>query len=71
VTNTGRVPGKDALLLFVTDETRRITPEVKLLKRFAKSPLLAPGESWTYEAVLRPLEDLSYWCVSSVGDPSV
>lgn len=68
VTNTGAIPGKDALLLFLTDETRRITPEMKLLKRFAKSPVLGPGESWTYETVLRPLEDLAYWwVVFSVG----
>jgi hypothetical protein len=63
VTNTGPIPGKDALLLFVTDETRRVTPDMKLLKRFAKSPVLGPRESWTYETALRPLEDLAYWWV--------
>eukprot|EP00976_Prorocentrum_cordatum_P086447 1186512-Prorocentrum_minimum.AAC.1 len=36
--------GKDVVLMFVTDEVRATAPEVKMLKGFHKTPLLAPGE---------------------------
>ena len=63
VTNTGKVAGKDAVLLFLTDYARQVSPEYKLLKRFAKTPLLQPGEAWTYTTTLSPAQDLSFWGV--------
>jgi len=41
VMNTGRRPGKNAVLLFVTDKVRRVTPEYKMLRRFEKVELEA------------------------------
>jgi len=41
VVNTGQRAGKEAVLLFVTDKVRRVTPEYKLLKRFEKVELEA------------------------------
>lgn len=59
MTNTGDVAGKEAVLLFVTDWARRVTPEYKLLKRFEKVALGA-GESKEVTFTLVPEEDLSY-----------
>jgi beta-glucosidase len=44
--NTGKVIGKEAVLLYLTDEVASITPEVKALKGFQKIEL-APNESKT------------------------
>lgn len=44
--NTGKVIGKEAVLLYLTDEVASITPEVKALKGFQKTEL-APNESKT------------------------
>ena len=44
VSNTGRVMGKEAVLLFVSDEVALVSPPVKQLKRFTKLEL-QPGES--------------------------
>lgn len=41
VMNTGRSRGKEAVLLFVTDKVRRVTPEYKMLRRFEKVELEA------------------------------
>ena len=60
VTNSGEIAGKDAMLLFVTDHDRGVTPEKKLLKRFTKTPLLQPGETYTFTTTLEPYEDLAY-----------
>jgi hypothetical protein len=59
VSNTGSVAGKEAVLLFVTDWARRVTPENKLLKRFEKVALGA-GESREVSFTLSPEADLSY-----------
>lgn len=59
VRNAGAVAGKEAVLLFVTDWARRVTPEYKLLKRFEKVALDA-GKSQEMTFTLTPEEDLSY-----------
>lgn len=59
VTNAGRRAGKEAVLLFVTDRVRRVTPEYKLLKRFEKVELAA-GASAEISFMLDAAEDLSY-----------
>lgn len=64
VTNTGPTAGKEAILLFLVDYARRVTPEKKLLKRFAKTPLLQPGESFIFTITIRPRDDLSFYGVA-------
>lgn len=44
VKNTGKLTGKETVLLYLSDKVASITPEVKVLKRFEKINL-APGES--------------------------
>lgn len=44
VTNTGKVAGKETVLLFVADEVASVTPEVKRLRGFEKIAL-NPGET--------------------------
>jgi len=46
VTNTGKLPGKETVQLFLSDIVATVTPPVKLLKRFAKLNL-QPGQSET------------------------
>lgn len=58
VTNTGAVAGSHSVLLFFFDLYRRVTPEYKQLKRFAKVTLGA-GESTTVTFSL-PVSELKY-----------
>ena len=44
VKNTGKVTGKESVLLYLSDKVASITPEVKTLKRFEKISL-KPGDS--------------------------
>lgn len=46
VTNTGKITGKEAVLLFVSDEVASVSPPVKKLKRFTKINL-KPNEKQT------------------------
>ncbi len=46
VVNSGKVAGKEAVLLFVSDEVASVTPEVKRLRGFDKIEL-QPGETRT------------------------
>lgn len=57
ITNTGTVEGKEAVLLFVTDEVATKAPVVKQLKRFSKINL-KPGETKqvVFDLELRDLE---------------
>ncbi|OUJ70399.1 beta-glucosidase [Hymenobacter crusticola] len=59
VTNTGSLPGKEAVLWFLTDEVGRITRPVRLLKHFEKQQF-QPGESRELTFTIRPQESLSY-----------
>ncbi len=58
IVNKGDRPGKEAVLLFVSDLYRSITPPVRELKGFTKI-YLNPGETKTVRFVLRP-DDLSF-----------
>ncbi len=58
VKNTGKVSGKEAVLLYLSDEYASITPEVKALKRFEKISL-QPNESKTVTFTLN-LKDLQF-----------
>ena len=46
VKNTGKLAGKEAVLLYVSDLVASVTPEVKRLRAFEKISL-KPGESKT------------------------
>lgn len=58
VKNTGNVIGKEAVLLYLSDEYASITPEVKALKRFEKIEL-KPNEFKTITFVLKQ-KDLQF-----------
>ncbi|MBN2485422.1 MAG: glycoside hydrolase family 3 C-terminal domain-containing protein [Bacteroidales bacterium] len=58
VKNTGKLAGKEAVLLFVTDEYASVCPVVKQLKRFTKI-YLEPGETKTVTFKLE-LKDLMF-----------
>ncbi|ETO69210.1 Lysosomal beta glucosidase [Phytophthora nicotianae] len=67
VTNRGTRPGKEVVLVFVSQKFRRASvPETKLLKAFKKLDELAPGASQDVEFVLTP-EDWSYYEPHVVG----
>jgi len=58
IVNKGEVAGKEAVLLYVADLYRSITPPVRQLKRFKKIEL-QPGEEKTIKFTLTD-EDLSF-----------
>lgn len=58
ITNTGKLAGKEAALLFVRDEVASMTPAARRLKRFAKVHL-EPGQSKTLTFSLA-IEDLEF-----------
>ena len=58
VTNTGKVAGKEPVLLFISDLVASITPDNKRLRAFDKVEL-APGETKTVTFKVAP-SDLSY-----------
>lgn len=58
VKNTGKMTGKEVVLLYLSDKVASITPEVKALKRFEKINL-APGESKTVTFTLNQ-KDLQF-----------
>lgn len=55
VKNTGSVAGKEAVLVYVTDEVASVTPSVKRLRAFSKETLAA-GESKTVTFTLHSTE---------------
>ena len=59
VTNTGLRAGKEVVMLFLTDQVRRVSPEYKLLKGFEKVEL-SPQESRTVSFTLTAPADLSF-----------
>jgi beta-glucosidase len=61
IKNTGKIAGKEAVLLYLSDKVASITPEVKALKRFQKISL-TPGETKTISFTLNQ-KDLQF-----VGD---
>ena len=58
ITNTG-IDGKEAVLLYVTDDYRSVTPEVRLLKRFQKV-MIGSGQCETVSFTLT-IEDLIFY----------
>lgn len=63
VRNNGPLAGKEAVLLYVSDEYRQIVPDVKLLKRFEKISLNV-GEERTMSFTLS-VEDLSFYGIDN------
>ncbi|KAJ9078329.1 hypothetical protein DSO57_1007625 [Entomophthora muscae] len=59
VTNTGTIPGKEAVLFYITDEYRSISPEVKKLRFFEKI-YLDPQQSKTVSFKIS-LQDLAFY----------
>lgn len=59
VTNTGNIPGKEAVLWFVSDEFGSITRPVKELQHFEKS-LIEPGQSREFRFTIDPRSHLSF-----------
>lgn len=66
VGNTGQVPGKEVVEIYVSKPDTEIDRPVQELKAFAKTPLLSSGES-TDVHILIPVEDLSYWNEATSG----
>lgn len=58
VTNTGKLAGKETVIVYVRDEVATLTPAAKRVRRFAKIDL-RPGAVSELTFTLRP-EDLSY-----------
>ena len=58
VKNTGKVKGKEAVLLFSSDLVASLTPDVRRLRAFKKIAL-QPGETQTVEFQL-PADDLAF-----------
>lgn len=66
VENTGQVPGKEVVEIYVSKPDTEIDRPVQELKAFAKTPLLSSGES-TDVHIRIPVEDLSYWNEEASG----
>ncbi len=60
VENTGQVPGKEVVEIYVSKPDTEIDRSVQELKAFAKTPLLNSGESATVKMVIN-VSDLAYW----------
>ena len=58
VTNTGKVAGKEAVLLFASDEVATVSPDVRRLRQFTKIDL-KPGETKTVSLSF-PASDLAF-----------
>ncbi len=66
VANTGMVPGKEVVEIYVSKPDTEIDRPVQELKAFAKTPLLNSGES-TEVTIYFPVSDLSYWNENTSG----
>lgn len=60
VTNTGDIPGKEALLLYIQKPDGRLEHEEKALAAFAKTNTLAPGESQSITVPVDPKKIASF-----------
>lgn len=59
VKNTGRIPGKEVVQLYVNDKVASVSTPVKMLKGFDKQ-LIAPGETHTFTISL-PIDELAIY----------
>ncbi len=66
VENTGMVPGKEVVEIYVSKPDTEIDRPLQELKAFAKTPLLNSGES-AEVSIHFPVSDLSYWNEDSSG----
>ncbi|ELR17824.1 betaglucosidase [Acanthamoeba castellanii str. Neff] len=60
VTNSGKVPGREVVQLYVSDVYATVAPSVKLLKRYVKTRSLAPGQSYVATFTLAT-HDLAFY----------
>jgi beta-glucosidase len=60
VANSGNIPGKEIVQIYVTKPDTQIDRAVKELKAFAKTSLLGAGEAITLTLSI-PVSELSYW----------
>jgi beta-glucosidase len=60
VKNTGRVPGREVVQVYMSAPGRRLKKPASELKSFGKTKLLAPGESETLTLRFRLKDLLSY-----------
>ena len=60
VTNTGDIPGKETLLLYIQKPDGRLEHEEKALAAFAKTNTLAPGESQSITVPVDPKKIASF-----------
>jgi len=66
VENTGLVPGKEVVEIYVSKPDTEIDRPVQELKAFAKTPLLSSGDSSDVYIKI-PVADLSYWNEAASG----
>ena len=60
MTNTGKVPGRDVVQVYLGYPNAKVERCVKDLRGFAKTKVLKPGETETVEIVLEA-RDFAYW----------
>ncbi|MFH0841205.1 MAG: glycoside hydrolase family 3 C-terminal domain-containing protein [Bacteroidota bacterium] len=60
VNNSGNIPGKEIVQIYVSKPDTQIDRPVQELKAFAKTPLLGTGEAITLTMQI-PVSELSYW----------